>query len=453
MGEAYLSESSSYEPVAFGTEMRDQFLFAPDWKNLNHGSFGAVPRAIRDKQREYQDLCEQAPDRWIRYIYPKLLDESREAIAKLLNVSTSTIVLVPNATTAVNTVLLNLVWNKDGNDEIIYFNTIYGACGKVADYICEANHNIVSTREILLNYPLEDGDLLASFRDAIQNSKLAGKTPRIAIFDTVTSMPGVRMPFGDLITICREEGVLSMVDGAHGIGHIPLDLSTLSPDFFVSNCHKWLLVPRGCAVFYVPEKHQPLIRSTMPTSHGFVTKRDVEFANPFPPKSKSEFENNFEFVGTIDNTNYLVAAEVIKWRKEVCGGEEAIMKYSIDLAKEGGKLVAEILGTKILDNAKGSLTDCPMVNVLLPLKVSSSKIPGSLTVPPENAAKVHQWMLETLMNDYKTYIAIAYFQDEWWTRLCGQIYLSISDFESAANSLKSVCERVGNEEYLEVKSD
>ena len=61
---------------------------------------------------------------------------------------------------------------------------------------------------------------------------------KLAIFDTVVSMPGVRMPFEQLAAACKELGVMSMVDGAHGVGHVELDLGALGADFFVSNCHK-----------------------------------------------------------------------------------------------------------------------------------------------------------------------------------------------------------------------
>lgn len=66
----------------------------------------------------------------------------------------------------------------------------------------------------------------------------SGGTVKLAIFDAIVSMPGVRMPFERLTQACKELGVLSCVDGAHGVGHIELDLGQLDADFFVSNCHK-----------------------------------------------------------------------------------------------------------------------------------------------------------------------------------------------------------------------
>ena len=153
---------------------------------------------------------------------------------------------VPNATTGVNTVLRSLVFQP--GDSILYFNTTYGACAKTVEYVCE----ISSAKGIRLNleYPIEDEDLLERFRGAIRKEKEkkaegeSGKSRvRIAIIDTIVSMPGVRMPFEKMVEICRQEGVLSLVDGAHGVGHIDLNLSRLDADFFVSNCHKCVFFP------------------------------------------------------------------------------------------------------------------------------------------------------------------------------------------------------------------
>lgn len=364
-----------------------------------------------------------------------------------------TVVYIPNATNGVNTVLRNIVWDRDGKDEILYFNTIYGACGKTIEYICEANHDIVRAREVHIRYPMEDADLLAVFKGAIKASRSEGKTPRVAIFDTVSSLPGVRMPFESLTAICKEEGVLSLIDGAHGIGHISLDLSALDPDFFVSNCHKWLFVPRGVAVFYVPERNQHLIRSTLPTSHGFVPRAGaaVGAANPLPVGDNSAYVQNFEFVGTIDNSNYLVISDAIKWREKVCGGEKAIREYNTKLAQEGGKAIARILGTEVMDNSTKTLTNCCLVNIRLPLTASPIKIPGVNTIDPVHGMTATQWMQRRLVEEYKTFIAIYFFQNQWWTRLSGQVYLDISDFEWAGQKLKEICERAGKESFEKAK--
>jgi hercynylcysteine S-oxide lyase len=59
------------------------------------------------------------------------------------------------------------------------------------------------------------------------------------MFDTVLTFPGVRMPWETLVRACKDLAVLSLIDGAHGIGHIDLKrLGNVGPDFFTSNCYK-----------------------------------------------------------------------------------------------------------------------------------------------------------------------------------------------------------------------
>jgi selenocysteine lyase/cysteine desulfurase len=379
----------------------------------------------------------------------------------------------------VNTVLRSLMWSDDGKDEILYFNNVYGACGKTIDYIVDSNGGRVSARQIGITYPCEDEDIMIAFKGAIQESQSAGKRPKICLFDTVSSLPGLRFPFELVTAACKEFGILSLVDGAQGIGQIKLDLTALDPDFFVTNCHKWLHVPRGCAVFYVPFRNQELIPSSIPTSHGYVSATGTRF-NPLPPSSKPAFVYGFEFVGTLDTSPYLCVKDAIKWRKEVLGGEERIMEYTQWLAKEGGKAAAAILGTEILENGKGTLTNCAMVNVALPIDISpvkaennddipkdtpqtetitseiivdldsSEKPAGSSTrviLPLEESFGATQWMLETLMRDYKTFIALFVYGNKVWARLSAQVYLGLEDFAWAGHTLRDLSRRVASREY------
>ncbi|KAG5944867.1 hypothetical protein E4U59_006695 [Claviceps monticola] len=457
-----LQETRQKEVLAFGRAWKSEFLFDPAWRNLNHGSFGTYPLYIRDKLRAYQDQAEARPDHFIRFEEPKLLHRSRAAVAKIVNAPLDTVVFVGNATEGVNTVLRNLQWDsleKGGQkDVILSFSTVYEACGNAADYIAEYFAGKVEHRTIELEYPVEDIDVIAALRSAATQVAREGKRARLAMMDVVTSRPGVVFPWEAAVRLCRELGILSLVDGAQGIGMVRLDLTAADPDFFVSNCHKWLLVPRGCAMLYTSARTQCLLRTALATSHGYVPLS----ATPAPPGSKSRYVANFEFVGTRDNGPYLCVADAIAWRERVCGGEENILRYLWALNKKGIRIVARALGTTHLDNETETLANCAMGNVALPMRVDDGDASIALDAAPsaaiaapdvvvarENVALVDKWMRERLFDDYKTFMTLFVMQDRYWVRLSAQIYLDEQDYEVAGDILKALCERIRRREYLD----
>lgn len=421
------------------------------------GSFGTFPRTVRDTLRSFQDASEARPDPFIRYTYPKALDASRAALAPILNAPVDTLVFVPNATTGINTILRSLVFNP--GDTILYFATIYGACEKTVEYITETTP--ASAVKVQYTYPISNDALLSLFLSAIAAEQSAGRTVKIAIFDTIASLPGVRMPFERLTAACRAAGILSCIDGAHAVGHIPLDLGRLDPDFFVSNCHKWLFVPRGCAVLYVPVRNQALIRSTLPTSHGFVPKpksvegegESEEIINPLPTKEgKSAYVTGFEFVGTVDSAPYLCVSAALEYRRSL-GGEDAVMKYCHGLARKAGKLVAERLGTRVMENEEGTLGACCFSNVALPLDLEGLKGlgegRGERVADAELGIKVRDWLTLRMVEEYDTFMALIFYDNVWWVRLSAQVYLDLDDFERGAEILKKLCDRVKEGGFLQ----
>ena len=223
------------KPVPFGRHMRDNhFLLDPSYTPLNHGSFGTYPRHVQQRLRECQALGETRPDIAILYHFPKMLDESREAIAKFLGLHVDEVVLVQNATTAINTVLRNLRFEE--GDVILHLSTVYGAVEKAVESLKEATP--VENINVAISYPISDDEVIGTIATAIKSAKQSGKKVRIAIFDTVTSMPGLRVPWEHLVALCKEESILSLVDAAHGVGQIKLDIASAQPDFLVSNLHK-----------------------------------------------------------------------------------------------------------------------------------------------------------------------------------------------------------------------
>ncbi|ATY65044.1 aminotransferase family [Cordyceps militaris] len=439
--------------LEFGGQLKTLFPQAQDWVNLNHGSYGTMPLVIREKFRAYQDLAEATPDKFIRYDQGKLIDESREAVAKLVNAPTDTVVFVTNATEAVNTVFRNMKWNEDGKDVILFFSTIYPACAKIADFMVDyfGSHR-VGIHEIPLHYPLEDEDIIQLFRDAVAALEKQGKRARICTFDVVSSNPGLVFPWEALCKACKELDVLSMVDGAQGIGMVELDLAAADPDFFTSNCHKWLHVPRGCAILYCPLRNQDMIATPLSTSHGYVPRTAVR-RDVLPPNTKPPFVNRFELVATKDRSQDIVTKDAIAWRRDVCGGEARIMAYLWDLNKRGSRHVAARLRTEVLENTKGTLTNCAMANIALPIWLPGGTGKGAgaheedMVVPEDEAVQVRLWMMQTMKDEYHTLMPLFWMDDRMWVRTSAQIYLDMKDYEYAAKVLEELAARVANGEY------
>ena len=145
------------------------------------------------------------------------------------------VVFVPNAITAINTVLRNLQFVE--RDTIIYFSRIYPACEETIHYICETTP--AACRCIEVTFSIGDADLIALFCHTIHLIRRKGGKAKLAMFDTVITFPGLRLPWERLVKVCQEFYILSLIDGAHGIGHIDLThLASIEPDFFTSNCYK-----------------------------------------------------------------------------------------------------------------------------------------------------------------------------------------------------------------------
>jgi selenocysteine lyase/cysteine desulfurase len=280
--------------VPFGAPMRHaHFAFSPDYLPLNHGSYGTHPVSVRAAHLALRAEVEAAPDPFIALHFADRLAKSRSIVADILRCPSDELVFVPNATTGIDTVLKNLAWKL--GDVVLCYELVYGSVANGLSWLEESRG--VEIHVISRGWPISDDDLVNLMVDtarAINAEK--GKRVRLAICDTIISGPGALVPFERLIPALQAEGALVLVDGAHGIGHIDIDLSVIKPDFFVTNLHKWFFVPRGCAAFHVPKKHQDLMRTSLPTSHGFRPKRSL-FGFGTVSANENAFEELFDFTG------------------------------------------------------------------------------------------------------------------------------------------------------------
>jgi len=214
--------------------------------------------------------------------------------------------------------------------------------------------------------------------------------------------------------------VWSLVDAAHSIGQeVGINLGKAQPDFWISNCHKWLFAKRSVAVLYVPKRNQHIIKTTVPTSYAYISP-----SSGLP----STFTQQFEWNGTIDFVPYLSVCAALDFRKYL-GGEAKINAYCRSLAIAGGKRLAEIMGTRLLD-PEGHLT-LNMVNVELPL-------PGYI----QPSEEVDLLFKELLLVKWNAYAAHFYHNGRWWIRCSAQVWNEIEDFEKIARALIDICRQI-----------
>lgn len=237
-------------------DLRAQFLLDPDIIFLNHGSFGACPIPVFDTYQRWQRELERQPVEFLGRRADALLDDARAQLGAYLNADPADLVFVPNATVGVNTIARSLALQP--GDEILSTDHEYGAMDYTWDFIggkagaCYRRHSI---------------PLPVSSHEDIVESLWSAVTPRtrVIFMSHITSPTALILPIAEICRRARAAGILTIIDGAHVPGQLPLDLAALDADFYTGNCHKWLCAPKGSGFLYARREHhawlEPLIIS------------------------------------------------------------------------------------------------------------------------------------------------------------------------------------------------
>lgn len=234
--------------------LRNQFLLDPNVIFLNHGSFGACPRPVFETYQRWQDELERQPVDFLGRRVADLLAEARGALGAYVGADSANLVFVPNATTAVNTVARSL--ELAPGDEILTTDHEYGAMDFTWQFICQR------TGAQYVRHPLT-----LPLSSEVVDSFWAAVTPRtrVIFMSHITSPTALVLPIAPIIERARRAGILTIIDGAHAPGQLPLQLDELGADIYAGNCHKWMCAPKGAGFLYArPEHHEwidPLVIS------------------------------------------------------------------------------------------------------------------------------------------------------------------------------------------------
>ncbi len=176
--------------------------------------------------------------------------------------------------------------------------------------------------------------------EACVNSLFSGLTTRTrAIFVShITSPTAILFPIELIVQRAREHGILTIVDGAHAPGQIPLDLDAMGVDFYGGNLHKWLCAPKGAGFLYARKKAQPLLKPLV-VSWGFESEQ------PGP----SRYVDLFQWTGTRDIAAYLSTPAAIEFQEK--HHWDRVRQACHELASEAQKSICSMTGLPPLSNS------------------------------------------------------------------------------------------------------
>ena len=207
--------------------LRKHFLLDPSVTFLNHGSFGATPKPVFNEYQRWQRELENQPVEFLGRRFMGLMAGSRAALGASLDTHADNLVYTQNVTVSLNIVARSLALGA--GDEVLTSDHEYGAMDRTWRFLAKERGFTY------INQPVS----LAS-KEAFINSFWSAVTPRtrVIFLSHITSPTALIFPVDEIIQRARAAGIITVIDGAHVPGQLPLDLDSLGADFYGGNLHK-----------------------------------------------------------------------------------------------------------------------------------------------------------------------------------------------------------------------
>jgi isopenicillin-N epimerase len=380
--------------VSFGRTIRHLWGLRDDAVFLNHGSFGACPTEVLNVQDRIRREMESQPDIFFRErIMPQETETDLRAVAAALgafvNATGDNIALTESASAGTQAALRSAKL-KPG-DRILVTSHGYNAVRLMVEARCAET----GASPLIVHIPIP------TTADDVTARITAALTPdvKLAIIDHITSPTALILPIEKIIPVLRQNGTRVLIDGAHTIGQIPVDLAALQPDWYVSNAHKWLFAPKGTAFLYAAPDVAPLTQPHI-VSH-FI-------AMGFP--------KSFDYMGTRDNTAWLALPAALKFFQDL--GANAVWAYQRRLIAACSDAM-----NRIGVGGASALDMCASMRTFI--------------LPQRRVAQVEDrfTLMQDLWNRDRIQIAVNVLDDKLLLRVSAQIYNDEDDIRRVVTTL------------------
>lgn len=274
--------------------LKRHFLLDPAVTFLNHGSFGATPKPVFREYQRWQRELENQPVEFLGRRHNDLMRSARESLGAYLGADAKNLVFAQNVTIALNIVARSL--DLGAGDEVLATDHEYGALDRTWKFLSKERGFAY------INQPVD----LAS-HEAFVESFWRGVTPRtrVIFLSHITSPTATLFPIEAVIQKARAQNILTVIDGAHAPGQIPLHLDSLGADFYGGNLHKWLCAPKGAGFLYARPEVQHLLKPLV-VSWGYESETPGD----------SIFIDHHEWWGTRDLAAFLAVPMAIQFQQD-----------------------------------------------------------------------------------------------------------------------------------------
>jgi isopenicillin-N epimerase len=390
-------------------DLRDLFLLRPDIVFLNHGSFGACPKSVFETYQAWQLELERQPVEFLGRRFAGLMRTARQALAAFVGADTDDLVYVPNATTGLNAVARSL--RLEPGDEVLTTDHEYGALDRTWRFVCAKRGARYINQPVPL--PLESAE-------QVVEAVWAGVTERtrVLFLSHITSPTALILPVAELIRRAREAGILTVIDGAHGPGQIPLDLRVLGADFYAGNLHKWACGPKGSAFLYARPEVQHLLEPLV-VSWGWKRGDESEGLLDLGDRT-SRFTDEQEWQGTRDPAAYLSAPAAIQFQTE--HDWPRVRQECHELVRHARRAITEITGLEPI------CPDSPEWYAQM----------ATIPLPPCDANKLQQGLYDA----YRIEVPIITWGERQFVRVSVQGYNTQDDVDCLVAALSSLLPEV-----------
>ena len=284
------------------SNMKNLFLLDPNITFLNHGSFGACPEPVFREYQRWQRELERQPVEFLSRRATSLMAEARAKLAAYVGADAVEIIYYPNPTHGINMVARSLALQP--GDEILTTDHEYGAVNRTWHALCKKAGAKLVYRVIPL--PVTTAEEFVSHFWAGVNERT-----KVISLSHLTSPTALIFPVQEICKRARARGILTLIDGAHVPGHLPLNLHDLGCDFYTGACHKWLSAPKGTAFLYAQHHVQSWLEPLV-VSWGWG---DQELP-PMMDRGETQFIRNHEWQGTRDITAFLTVPTAIEFQQQ-----------------------------------------------------------------------------------------------------------------------------------------